>query len=150
MNLSPWKLLPTHWLLNAGILGLLDVLERQGKISLDSLLERDGSLNGFRLYRIVRENLDKPASVPSEIKDLRQLQWWYIQHECDLHGTPDISDKVPFTTPEGRLDYAICGRLFGNRGEYRNLFHHTRRDDVYYFSRFFGVEALLHKKGLRG
>ncbi|MCX7607530.1 MAG: hypothetical protein N2170_09770, partial [Bacteroidia bacterium] len=138
-------ILPAHWLFNAGMLGLLQVLEVEGGIEpiQRKLLLPGGAVNGKRLYAVLRNALRRPAGLPKEIEGLRMLHWWYIQHEVRLNGPARVNEKAPFTSSEGKTYYGITGRLFGNNGDYQNLFHHSDREKVETFAYRFGESEIF-------
>lgn len=163
---SPQNLIvPGHWLFNAGMIGLLQVLEESGGIDLSAsgVLRNDGTIDGRRLYWRVALALGRPAPVPKEIAPLRRLHWWYIEHEKYLNGPPQPQKKKtketahsssesevkeedpPFKTPEGRVYFGILGRIFGNVGDYKNLFHHTDRKNVALLADTFSNQKIFHR-----
>lgn len=80
MNNAGKTLYPSNWLYNAGIVGLLRVLEAAGE-SLSDLLSDDGSINGDDLIdriNVVIHN-KKAASLPKPMNELPAWHWNYAR-----------------------------------------------------------------------
>lgn len=82
-----FRIFPSHWLFNAGVIGLLDVLEhgrRRSKKAAqpenwirEKFLLSDGSVDGCRLAKFIRWALHRPVPGLSHAK---MLHWWYFTH----------------------------------------------------------------------
>ncbi|GIV22463.1 MAG: hypothetical protein KatS3mg025_0122 [Bacteroidia bacterium] len=120
-------ILPSHWLFNASMIGLLEVFASQG-ISPEDFLREEGTLAGKRLLRRVFSALSEPAfDSTHELWPLRQLHWWFVQHHAHHAGKipPPPNPKCPFRTEEGKIFYAALASLFGNKAPYQNWYHHS-------------------------
>lgn len=126
---------PSHWLLNAGMIGLLEVLEHgleeeskaktlgyevrseDGWFHLprwdelkEKLLLPDGSVEGYWLVRLIYRYLHEPAPRLSYAK---KLHWWYITH-------PNQPPPATSHPPKDRLE-SVAKRLFNKAGIYSNM-----------------------------
>ncbi|MCS7154055.1 MAG: hypothetical protein NZ989_08960 [Bacteroidia bacterium] len=114
MKLKDFYILPSHWLFNAGVIGLLEVLENglsPEEIRKDLLLP-EGGLNGYRLMKLVKRYLDEPAPI-SELPHASKLHWWYLAH-------PNQPSSVSLDKPKDRLR-DVTGKLFSHQGIYGNM-----------------------------
>lgn len=123
-------ILPSHWLVNAGIIGLLELLRDQGglKEKVEKLLREDGGIDGEGLRLLVEEYLQKEVSTPCGF-GAPELLWWYLtypRHMESLLLTAKMKENLMSAYKEGDLcDFAssIFTLLFWTKGisPYYNL-----------------------------
>ncbi|MFQ5729760.1 MAG: hypothetical protein ACE5GN_05305, partial [Waddliaceae bacterium] len=78
MSNNAITLYPSNWLYNAGVIGLLRVLEAGGE-DFDSLIARDGSIDGKEIIARMKEHLDKKnTDLPEPLDNLPNWHWNYV------------------------------------------------------------------------
>ncbi len=78
--MSNITLSPTNWLYNAGVIGLLKVLENGGD-SIFGLLSNDGAINGDSLIGRIKQSVrdEKAACLPEPLSKLPIWHWNYVK-----------------------------------------------------------------------
>lgn len=141
-------ILPSHWLFNASMIGLLEVLASQ-RISPEEFLREDGTLAGKRLLRYILRALREAAFESShELGPLRQLHWWYVRYQAErAHKIPPPPNpKCPFRTEEGKIFYAALASLFSNNSPYKNWYHKENWGNPSKFANTFSLQKVFSRK----
>ncbi len=70
---------PTNWLINAGIIGLISVIEKNNPNIIDNLLFEDGSINKNILIDLIKNNFEQiEDSLPKPLNKLFSWHWNYL------------------------------------------------------------------------
>lgn len=153
---------PAHWVFNAGMLGLLEVLKNKAEIDplKSSILLQNGAIDGGKLYKIVRSALREDAKVPPELQGLKKLHWWCIEYLYDnlLKDKGEEDNMSPenqtgqrrsskkkkkakpkdFKSREEKIYFRVMGKMFGKGGDYTNLFNPSHFKSIDMFLDKFG------------